>query len=64
MKMIRINDATIRDLSHYILVFGAIALAWVPIMSAMGGNVPYTATIVLGIFIAVDKIAHKVLKVK
>jgi hypothetical protein len=51
------------DAAHYVLVYGALLISWVPLMNHFNGDVAYTAAAGLVVFVVADKIAHKLLKV-
>jgi hypothetical protein len=51
------------DLLHYVIVYGVLLAAWIPLMDFFGGNVAYTAVAGFAVFIVADKMAHKALGV-
>ncbi len=52
-----------KDVLHYVLVYSALLLAWPWVMNQLQQNVYLTAGVVFLVFIAADKVMHKVLKV-
>lgn len=55
------QDWSFEDWVHYIVVFGVLLLAWVPVMNFFGGSVLPTAITTFLLFVGVDKIMHEVL---
>jgi ribose/xylose/arabinose/galactoside ABC-type transport system permease subunit len=51
------------DAVHYVVVFGVLAYAWVPLMNATGSDLNVTLLLGLAVFYIADKVAHKVLNV-
>ncbi len=52
----------VRDYLHYVAVYSALLLAWVPAMGFFRGDVIYTGITVFFVFVWADKIAHLIFK--
>jgi hypothetical protein len=57
------KDWSMNDILHYIVVYGVILLAWVPVMDYWGGEVGPTAATVFVLFVVADKMAHKLFRI-
>ena len=62
--MARSTEYYARDLMHYLFVFSILLGTWVPVMNFFHSDLMFTAATVFVLFIASDKLAHYVLKVK
>ena len=51
------------DFLHYALVYGVLLVSWVPVMDALGGNLPLVAAVVFVLFVAADKFAHRMFRI-
>lgn len=61
LKEIWRNDK-VRDYLHYVAVYSALLLAWVPAMGFFHGDLAYTAITVFFVFVLADKAAHWIFK--
>ena len=52
-----------KDVLHYVIVFGVLAYAWVPLMNAAGSDINVTLALGFGVFYLTDKVAHATLRV-
>lgn len=50
---------TMKELVHYLVVYGVLLVSWVSLMDYFKGNVTSTAIAGLVVFIITDMLAHK-----